>query len=407
MSLQRYDSGRLSKAGVSPSGGARLVARVARTGIQTYRMADGSTRREYRSPEEVFKPESLASFVGSVLTIGHPANAVTPASYAKDAAGTVIAPTRVKDETDGHEYIAALVDVNRADAIQKVDSGELVELSTGYRCDWDPTPGVVPAGEAHAGQSYDGRQINIVANHNAMLPEGRARAGRGAKFQTDSAELDADGNQLTDSIDTPKEHMKFIVDGIEYEAGPALQDAIKRAEAKTVEANTKAETANKAAATADAKADAADKAKTAALAQVTPAAISALVSDEIAFRASVSPILDEVDAKTKAVTAFKFDGKSRRDVKSAVIAKLGKTLKTDADDVYVSAYFDSAIEAHVAATKAGALKTAASETYVPPVAAVLKADEAALYLDEAAWAAHMSSFHGKDIHSLGEPTAKG
>ncbi len=388
---QRYDSGRLSKAGESPTGGARLVAHVSRTGVQVYKTADGKTRSEYRSPAEVFAPASLASFIGSALTIGHPPAGVNRKNYAKENTGTVIAPTQVKGD-DGHEYVAALCDVNRDDAVSRADTGELVELSVGYRCDWDPTPGIVPAGEPQAGQHFDGQQRNIVVNHVAMLPEGRARAGRNAKFQTDSAELDADGNQLTDSIEQ-KEHMKFIVDGIEYEAGPALQDAIKRLQAKH-----DAETAAKNAAVtecakSDAKADAADVAKKAAEALVAPGALAARVDEEIAFRASVSPILDETDPKTKVVTPFAFAGKSRRDVKTAVVKKLSaKDIKADAEDGYVDAYFDQALESH----KAGAAaRASSSESYVAP-----KTDSAevgAIYADDAAWNKYLHGLHGKDI----------
>lgn len=403
MSIQRYDSGRLAKAGTSPTGGARVVANVARTGIQLYKMTDGTTRREYRSPAEVFSPATLASYVGTVLTIGHPPAGVTPANYQKEAAGNVIAPTRVKGD-DGHEYIAALCDVNRADAIEKVDRGELSELSSGYRCDWDATPGTVPVGEAQAGEHFDGSQRNIIANHNAMLPEGRARAGRGARFQTDSAELDADGNQLTDSIEQKKEpHMKFIVDGIEYEAGPALQVAISAYETKAKQDGVKLAEQTTARATSDAKADAATAAKTVAEAKVTPAAIAALVGDEIAFRASVSPILDEVDAKTKAVTAFKFDGKSRRDVQAAVVKKMSnKDMKSDADDLYVSAYFDAALEQHKKDEADRVARGEKSESYVAPKTVTTDANDD-WRMDEVKWAAHLNGFLNKDLNA---PAAK-
>jgi len=172
-----------------------LTARLARTGIQVYRNADGSERREYRPAESVFAADSLASFIGAILTIGHPPQGVTPQSFAADAAGVVISPSRTK-AADGHEYIAALIDVARADALQQVDSGALAELSAGYVCDFDPTPGVVPAGLPQAGERYDGIQRNIRANHVALLPTGGARAGREARLLLDSNELDASGNQV-------------------------------------------------------------------------------------------------------------------------------------------------------------------------------------------------------------------
>jgi hypothetical protein len=137
----------------------------------------------------------LASFVGAILTIGHPLQSVTPHTFSKDAAGVVVAPARMRAD-DGFEYVTALIDVARADAIEKVDVGELAELSAGYRSDFDATPGVVPAGEPQAGERYDGVQRSIRINHVALLREGRARAGRGARLLTDELQLDSSGDQI-------------------------------------------------------------------------------------------------------------------------------------------------------------------------------------------------------------------
>ena len=45
---------------------------VARTGVYTYINPDKTIRREYRPPEEVFAAESLESFAGKPVTVGHP-----------------------------------------------------------------------------------------------------------------------------------------------------------------------------------------------------------------------------------------------------------------------------------------------------------------------------------------------
>jgi hypothetical protein len=179
----RYDfSGKLSRAEKTPAGGARVVARVARTGVQNYRMRDGSTRREYRAPTEVFKADSLASFKGAAVTVGHPAN-VSPQSWKRDAVGVVLdEPKRVK--VGAHEYLEVSLDVNDAETISKIDAGELVELSCGYDADFESRPGTDPA----SGESFDGYQRNIRINHVALLPQGQARAGREARLLVDSAE---------------------------------------------------------------------------------------------------------------------------------------------------------------------------------------------------------------------------
>ena len=49
----------------------------------------------------------------------------------------------------------------------KIESGDKKELSCGYRCNYDMTPGVFE------GQRYDGVQRNIRGNHLALVKEGR------------------------------------------------------------------------------------------------------------------------------------------------------------------------------------------------------------------------------------------
>ena len=46
---------------------------LTRTGIFKYTLEDGSERRELRRPEDVFDPESLASYEGKPIIITHDA----------------------------------------------------------------------------------------------------------------------------------------------------------------------------------------------------------------------------------------------------------------------------------------------------------------------------------------------
>jgi hypothetical protein len=73
--------------------------------------------------------------------------------------------------SDGFVEVALLVTDKKAiDNIQRKDSADhAVEVSAGYRVDYDPTPGKTPSGEA-----YDGVQRNIRVNHIAIVPKGRA-----------------------------------------------------------------------------------------------------------------------------------------------------------------------------------------------------------------------------------------
>lgn len=136
---------------------------IARTGIQWYRR-DGKDVAEYRPAEEVFAPESLASFVGRPLTIDHPAFMVRADNVRSVVVGAILGePWR-----DGQNLRARVV-VHDKQAIELIESGLKSELSVGYTVDTVAKPGVTPEG-AH----YDAVQRNIRCNHLSIVTRGRA-----------------------------------------------------------------------------------------------------------------------------------------------------------------------------------------------------------------------------------------
>lgn len=154
-----------------------VSARCARTGVQEYQQPDGSIRREYRPPDEVFAADSLDSFRFSTLTVGHPPLGVSAETWRQLAVGHA-----------GHEpkpeegrFIGSDLYVQDASAARGVETKRLVELSCGYSCDLDMTPGVSPDGEP-----YDAVQRNIRHNHLALLPQGNARGGPELRIRLDS-----------------------------------------------------------------------------------------------------------------------------------------------------------------------------------------------------------------------------
>ena len=71
--VQRYDSMQFVAGAVTTPEGFLLDSPiVARTGIYTYLQPDGSVRREYRPPDEVFAEDALVSFKGKPITVLHP-----------------------------------------------------------------------------------------------------------------------------------------------------------------------------------------------------------------------------------------------------------------------------------------------------------------------------------------------
>lgn len=158
------------KIGKTPEGYIIDTPVIARTGIQWYRR-DGKDVAEYRPPEEVFSPQSLASFVGRPLTIDHPSFMVRSDNVRHVVVGTILGePWR-----DG-ENLRARVVVHDKRAVDLIERGLKAELSVGYTVETEQVAGVTPEG-AH----YDAIQRNIRCNHLSIVTRGRAGNARFSK----------------------------------------------------------------------------------------------------------------------------------------------------------------------------------------------------------------------------------
>ena len=204
--MQRFDNVAFT-ATKTAEGFIRDTPIVGRTGILLYRNADGSERREYRPPEEAFRADSLASLQGKPITIGHKAF-VTAGNAAQVApVGSVLSAGR----QDGNNIIADIV-------VYNLDTDSR-ELSCGYTLTLDETPGTTPEGE-----HYDAIQRNIVYNHLAIVPQGRAGIAR----------LNMDGEQVIDDEEQEEEQKmaemtKVRLDsGIEYDCAPEVKVEIEK-----------------------------------------------------------------------------------------------------------------------------------------------------------------------------------
>ncbi len=232
----RVDVGRLRKAERTPSGGVRVPGAIARTGVLEYLRADGSRVREYVPPEEVRRLESLATLRDAVVTVAHPdggTRLVSPATYRQDSVGHVSGEPHV----DGEHVVADLA-VLDGETIRRIDAGELVELSAGYRCLIDPTPGMAPSGER-----YDQVQRRREYNHVALLPRGGGRAGETVSLRLDGEEIDSAVQVRCDDKDhrpaPPAPALRIDtmeterIDGIDYKIGsPEWRQAVARQRAR-------------------------------------------------------------------------------------------------------------------------------------------------------------------------------
>ena len=157
-------------------GHVRIPAAFSRTGVQTYTQADGSVRREYRPPEEVFSPKSIASFDTATVVEGHPAM-IDSSNWDQHGVGDVRGAHRDGDKTAGD------IIVRKQSTIDKINADgpdALREISCGYDCELEMKPGTSPEGE-----KYDAIQRNIVINHIGLGPAGWGRAGSEVRLRLD------------------------------------------------------------------------------------------------------------------------------------------------------------------------------------------------------------------------------
>jgi hypothetical protein len=176
-----------TRAKVDDNGMLRAPVTLTRTGVFQYREADGSIRRELRTPEEVFAQPAMDSFELVPFVDEHPyaENGEVTAQNAKRLQGGSVG--RIKRETD---KLNGEVMVTDEGMVAKILSGKTA-VSAGYYCDREWTPGVTSDG-----QPYDCIQRNIRANHVALVQVGRA--GPEARIRLDSDEavqLDGETNQ--------------------------------------------------------------------------------------------------------------------------------------------------------------------------------------------------------------------
>lgn len=173
---------------------------INRTGTQVYTAGELNLPGDpdkpvnvYRLEDDVFAPAALASFEGKDITRGHPPemlNAENQAGYSKGHMENV--------RRDGENTVADLV-IKDPSLVSDVENGVLREVSCGYNCNFKPY--------------QDGyKQTNIIGNHLAIVPRGRA--GRDVAIK-DAAEQAEKGRNC----------MNRLVHGILTAFGAAAKDA--------------------------------------------------------------------------------------------------------------------------------------------------------------------------------------
>ncbi|MCW7550558.1 DUF2213 domain-containing protein [Photorhabdus sp. APURE] len=145
---------------------------IARTGTQTYLPEEIDLKPDasglvtvYRTEDEVFSPETIASFEGVAVTLDHPEDEegnivfVNPSNFSELAHGHI---QNVRRGTgDKSDLLVADLLIKRQEAIDAVNAG-MTDVSCGYDAQYKQfSPG-------------KGKQYQITGNHLAIVEKGRA-----------------------------------------------------------------------------------------------------------------------------------------------------------------------------------------------------------------------------------------
>lgn len=334
----RYDSHEI-KARYDNAGYLHDEPVVARTGVLIYKLAGGKQRVELRLDEDVFAPESLNSFVGQPITIGHGAM-VNAKNFKKHGVGTVIGAGR----QDGDGVRAPIV-VQDERGIEAARDKGFNQLSVGYKISYIPRSGMYneitkevayddersdeKGDQEFIGKEwvrFDGVQKDIRVNHVALVRN--ARAGSIARLNLDGDEECAYND---DDPNNPKGKKTMLIrldSGDNVEVEDTVGNAFVALQNKAQTEQARADSASAQVSTLQAQVDAFP-------AKLEEARNDAL--EQIKSRNALEVVANKFGVKVEA-------SQTDIDIKKAVIGATTKINLDGKDDVYIGAAFDIAAQ---------------------------------------------------------------
>lgn len=326
MSKIRYDSAKV-KARFDENGFLVDTPIVARVGVQTYYLPDGTERREFRPASEVFKPDSLSSYQGKPITLGH---VFVNSENAKEVVVGAVSGQAMREDSN----VIVPLTIYDKESIEKAKNGIAGELSVGYSTvdveskGWgsDETGEYKLDGEYQSQDEipsdwvrFDALQTEIKVNHVALVYKGRAQV---AKLNFDAQQE----NPYTTDVDINKEDKQEMTVKIKLDGAQEFE--VAREIASHIEAlNAKADTAI-------AERDAL-KAKVDAMPSEIEAAVAKAKADADALAALVA---------AAAEAGVKADGLDAKGIKVAYVKEVSGLDVSEKSDAYIDAAFDIAKE---------------------------------------------------------------
>ena len=326
MSKIRYDSAKV-KARFDENGFLVDTPIVARVGVQTYYLPDGKERREFRPASEVFKPDSLASYQGKPITLGH---VFVNSENAKEVVVGAVSGSAIREDSN----VIVPLTVYDKDSIEKAKNGIAGELSVGYSTvdveskGWgsNETGEYKLDGEYQSQDEipsdwvrFDALQTEIKVNHVALVYKGRAQV---AKLNFDAHQE----NPYTTDVDINKEDKQEMTVKIKLDGAQEFE--VAKEIASHIEAlNAKADTAI-------AERDAL-KAKVDAMPAEIEAAVAKAKADADALATLVA---------VAAEAGVKADGLDAKGIKVSYVKEISGLDVSEKSDAYIDAAFDIAKE---------------------------------------------------------------
>lgn len=223
--IQVFDAGVAEvKPELSREGFLRVAVNAARCGILVYKDEKGKTIRALRRPEEVFKPESMATLAGKPATYTHPSQLLD----ATTARGVCVGATGDNPHQVG-EFLRVMASIFDGVTVNAIKNGK-VEVSVGALADMTFEDGIDPDYGP-----YDMVQRNLRYNHLAFgLEDGRGGPevrvlmdSTQFTVKTEDDEMAKPAAVTVTVIDGKKDLVKVKMGDAEHDMTPALADAIK------------------------------------------------------------------------------------------------------------------------------------------------------------------------------------
>lgn len=255
----------------------------------------------YTPPDVLFGQSVIDGFTASDVAMQHPkGNQLNSDNYKEHVIGTA------KNVRAENGYLVADLTIKDKWAIESIEHEDVKQISLGYAAELDMT-----AGETETGQAYHGQWVGMVADHVAVVREGRCgddckigdkqtvNTEKGMKVKIGNLEFDVGDNSTLAQAITAQNAELDALKGSELKVG---DQAFSLSELTATQATIdKLVGDNKA--LADANVELTAK-------QTTPEQIEQLVADRVATISNANKIDDK----------FVTDGKSVEQIKREIVA---------------------------------------------------------------------------------------